>query len=100
MELARKIGALLRIRKQQFIESLAFPDGRTFRELRRGRKNIFAGYPVELAEGWMPQPHPIPVLRRAGIEPPLTASCPRRSPGATGGDAGVSSICLFRKRGG
>ncbi len=67
--------------KQQFIEALAASDGKTFREISRGKGRVFlANYPVELAEGpdaaaalysW--------VLRRTDIEPLFEGKLP--SPG-------------------
>jgi hypothetical protein len=76
-----KLGLSFAFEKQQFIEALAFSNGKTFRELSRGKGRIFlASYPVELAEGldaaaalyaW--------ALRRAGIESPLEGKLP--SPG-------------------
>jgi hypothetical protein len=66
-----KVALSFSFEKQQFTEALAAADGKTFRELSRGKGRIFlASYPVELAEGldavvalysW--------VLRRIGIEP-------------------------------
>jgi len=82
MELGtEKVALSFAFEKQQFIESLAVADGKTFRELSRGKGRIFlASYPVELAEGldaaaalysW--------VLRRTGIEPLFDGELP--SPG-------------------
>jgi hypothetical protein len=76
-----KVALSFAFEKQQFIEALAVADGKTFRQLSRGKGRIFlASYPVELAEGldaaaalysW--------VLRHTGIEPPFEGKLP--SPG-------------------
>jgi hypothetical protein len=76
-----KVALSFAFEKQQFIEALAAADGKTFRELSRGKGRIYlATYPVELAEGldaaaalysW--------VLRHTGIEPPFGGKLP--SPG-------------------
>jgi hypothetical protein len=78
---AEKLSLSFAFEKQQFVDSLAFADGRTFHELGRGKGSIFlTSYPVELAEGldaaaalyaW--------TLRRVGIEADFEGKLP--SPG-------------------